>query len=241
MVESELLSDIVGGRIAIGDLLPNEIELGRTFGVSRTVIREAAKRLEEKGVISIAQGRGSAVLPPVAWNQLDADIIAARIEYGDAGTMHQNLMMVRLALEVEMAAEAAAHLTPELEAKMRRAVSGSAAHLLNPERHLEYDQDFHRAVTEAAQNPVARGIMVSLEGPLQASRRLTNKIPGAIERAQRYHEQILEAIVARQPDEARHLMREHLTESRLQLLASGLLRSPGPAGPNRIRRGRDPR
>ena len=49
-VVHDLVSAIVTGEVAPGDLLPTETELCENFGVSRTVIRESMKRLEEKGI-----------------------------------------------------------------------------------------------------------------------------------------------------------------------------------------------
>ncbi len=52
-------SDILAGRLNVGEKLPPERELARQFGVSRTSIREALRTLEILGVIESIQGSGN--------------------------------------------------------------------------------------------------------------------------------------------------------------------------------------
>lgn len=61
-VAEALLQDIRGGRLAVGDNLPGELELVENFRVSRHTVREALRRLEELGLIGRRQGVGTVVL-----------------------------------------------------------------------------------------------------------------------------------------------------------------------------------
>jgi len=56
-----LASLIVDGGLSEGERLPSESELQRRFGVSRTPIRQALRRLQSSGVVIRAQGRGTFV------------------------------------------------------------------------------------------------------------------------------------------------------------------------------------
>ncbi|MDP9223700.1 MAG: GntR family transcriptional regulator [Actinomycetota bacterium] len=56
-VVAELVELIVTGQLKEDDLLPPEGPLSEHFGVSRTVLRESVKRLEEKGLVIVSQGR----------------------------------------------------------------------------------------------------------------------------------------------------------------------------------------
>jgi Transcriptional regulators len=59
---AELISErIISGELAEKSLLPAERELCETMGVSRTVIREAMKLLESRGLVRIDRGRGTVV------------------------------------------------------------------------------------------------------------------------------------------------------------------------------------
>lgn len=63
-VRDVLRSQILGQNIAPGELLPGELELQETFGVSRSVIRQALAELADSGLIRRQHGRGSVVVPP---------------------------------------------------------------------------------------------------------------------------------------------------------------------------------
>lgn len=62
---AELLSErIISKELPPRALLPPERELCETFKVSRTVVREAMKLLESRGLLRIERGRGTVVQEP---------------------------------------------------------------------------------------------------------------------------------------------------------------------------------
>ena len=63
VVVEELAHLIIGGDLSEGDVLPTEPALCEEFGFSRTVVREALKLLEERGLVRVEQGRGTRVQP----------------------------------------------------------------------------------------------------------------------------------------------------------------------------------
>ncbi len=62
VVAQALTTDIVEGRHGIGAMLPTEGELSRAFGVSRSTVREALRRLGEQGLVAAAHGVGTRVI-----------------------------------------------------------------------------------------------------------------------------------------------------------------------------------
>ena len=56
-----LLDDLVAGKLAPGDKLPNENEIAERFGVSRATVREAVLGLLEAGYLSRRHGSGTYV------------------------------------------------------------------------------------------------------------------------------------------------------------------------------------
>lgn len=65
VVES-LRESIASGRFAVGERLPTEDALCRTFGVSRHTVREALRALRSEGLIASRQGAGSTVVRQAA-------------------------------------------------------------------------------------------------------------------------------------------------------------------------------
>lgn len=61
-VAATLAAEILDGKRRVGDMLPAEGELCQTFGVSRSTIREALRRLRELGLVSGSRGVGTCVI-----------------------------------------------------------------------------------------------------------------------------------------------------------------------------------
>jgi len=62
----DLKEQILSGKLAPGDRMPSEAEYTRRFGVSRVVIRQALRILEDQGLIVRIKGRGTFVSDAVA-------------------------------------------------------------------------------------------------------------------------------------------------------------------------------
>src|ERR687888_26944 len=56
-----LETDIVARTLAPGERLPSERKLVERYGVSRPIVREVLRRLQERGLIVVHPGRGSFV------------------------------------------------------------------------------------------------------------------------------------------------------------------------------------
>ena len=61
-IADELIGRIRAGKLAVGALLPGELQLMEDFSASRHTIREALRRLEELGLIDRRRGLGTRVL-----------------------------------------------------------------------------------------------------------------------------------------------------------------------------------
>ena len=61
VVRTELLHDLAGGALLLGDKLPNEDDLAARFDVSRATIREAVRGLVDSGYLSRVHGSGTFV------------------------------------------------------------------------------------------------------------------------------------------------------------------------------------
>lgn len=98
-VENHIIDLIRARNIQIGESLPKELELSESFGVSRTVIREALLRLRMVGLIESRKHRGAVLTNPQLLSPLKKIFHPTML---DDDTL-KDIFEMRLALEVGMA------------------------------------------------------------------------------------------------------------------------------------------
>ena len=197
-VVEALVNVIVSGELAPGDSLPPELPLSQQFGVSRTVLRESIKRLEEKGLVTVGQGRGTVVQPTRAWNMLDRVVLTALIAHDDSLGVLDELSIVRARLEGVMAAETARVRTPiELDV-LRGSLEDMRALLLHDEAEFNAaDVMFHEIVMAISGNRLAESIARVLFARARESARYRGKVPPEFhEKTLREHEKVFDEIAA---------------------------------------------
>ena len=106
-VVEDLGSRIVRGDLRPGDPFPNEADLGREFGASRSVIREAVKSLAAKGLLESRTRTGIRVLAASQWNLLDLDVLGWRYGAMEPHAFFRELFEIRRMIEPEASALAA--------------------------------------------------------------------------------------------------------------------------------------
>lgn len=191
--------------------LPAERLLAERLGVSRTVVREATKRLEHQGLLEVQHGAGIRVV-----NRLHKPLSGA-VEYlvpNEALRLKQ-LIEVRFALEPENARHTAERATAaDLKALTACHARFEAASTF--EAQVQADMAFHCLLAEASGNKIAALLIQSLSELLQTSlshgySRVTK------DKAVADHAKILRAILARLPAAAAKAMRTHLEHARTDL------------------------
>ncbi|MDA1361357.1 FadR/GntR family transcriptional regulator [Glycomyces luteolus] len=213
-VTEELVRRIVRGDYPPGSALPAEHALCATFSVSRTVIREAVKVLQEKGLVQIRQGSGTAVLPSTSWNLLDELVLAATIDDDATLGILDDLVVTRRLLESDMAGVAARVADEDAVGRMRELVDRMDALVDDPESYHEHDRAFHDTVMRASGNRIARAVVRSLEGQvINTARYMGRSERSMCEASNRGHRRILERIAAGDPEGAAEAMFAHITEA----------------------------
>lgn len=213
VVVSELLDRIVSGELPQQSMLPNEPALCEAFGVSRTVIREAVKVLEEKGLLHARQGQGTTVAPYDSWNLLDPMVLAASVRHDHELRMLDDIVDVRRVLEAQMARQAATHATAANLTEIKELLGKLAEQVATPEVYILTDVDFHDAVMRASGNRLARAVVRTVHSEARASTRY-NGTPqrSDCEVSNVGHTAIYERIAARDPDGAAEAMSEHILQ-----------------------------
>lgn len=213
-VVGDLVTAIVTGEVEPGAILPPEGVLSQQFAVSRTVIRESVKRVEEKGLVTVSQGRGTIVNAPSMWNVLDPDVLSALVDHDETLEVLDELTIVRGSLEATMARAAAARRNPERDAELQTAFDRSVANLGEISAYNTADAAFHDVVMEQSGIRLAANITRIMFTRARESSRFTgNATDDAAHITLEEHRAILEAIIAGDGDTAATAMREHIANA----------------------------
>jgi len=200
-----------------GDKLPTESAIMQTYGVSRTVVREALSKLQAGGLVETHHGIGTFVLQPRAAGMF-------RLEASDSATSVDGLAVLelRISLETESAGLAATRRTEEQLAAMRQALDDFEHNVSTAGDTVAPDFRFHLQIAQATGNPYFADIMSHLGTTIIPRTRISairniDRGGAYLSRVNREHEEIYAAIARRDPESARAAMRIHLTNSRERL------------------------
>lgn len=195
---------IRSGEWELGAKLPGETTLGPQLGVGRSTVREAIRQLAGRGVLQTRQGSG--VFVATLDIDDDWDLVLRRADI--------NLVVeARLAIESEACALAAERRTPADIRGMRAALRSRERRRAEVEEHVEADLAFHRAILAASHNEILAGLFDGFVPRLRSAMidMLLMRTEFGADADQDVHGELLEAIVARDPDLARNLSRKHLS------------------------------
>ncbi|MGW4213885.1 FadR/GntR family transcriptional regulator [Lentzea sp. NPDC004789] len=229
-VTGELVQRVVRGGYPVGTVLPPEPVLCETFGVSRTVIREAVKVLQEKGLVQVRQGSGTTVNPHAQWNLLDELVLRAAIAEDDSLALLDDLVVTRRLLESDMAQVAARAAGQDVLDELRAMVDRMEELVGDTPAYEELDRHFHDVIMRASGNRIARGVVQSLQGQAITSAGYLGRSGRELCQASNQgHRRIYERLAARDAEGAAEAMFTHITEA-------WLVRRGGAGDPGRLTR-----
>jgi GntR family transcriptional repressor for pyruvate dehydrogenase complex len=186
-VAGEIVETIIARRLQPGDALPPERELGEQFGVSRTVVREAVRALEARGLLDVRVGsriKVAAVDPRTVHDAIWHFARTARLDQSAVAALSESLV----AAAARMAAR---HATADDLASIDRALEDG-------------DSAFRRAVVSASHNELLIVLAEALGGLIEPA----EEIGGA------GHRPVADAIVRGDPDAAEQAMRNRVRQPR---------------------------
>jgi GntR family transcriptional regulator, transcriptional repressor for pyruvate dehydrogenase complex len=212
-VADQLQHLIIIGDLENGDKLPPERELTDMFRVSRTVIREATRTLQERGFVKILTGSGTYV------TSVDPSIISQSLERYLRGSHHayRDLLEVRKNLEVQIAELAAARASDDHIIQLEQALHEMEA--CHPyiaedenkhEAFVQADVGFHLTLADSTGNALWPVLLAPIADLVAKFSRETSKLPNSSNSAIRYHRELLEAVKAGDSKRGRQVMHEHM-------------------------------
>lgn len=213
-VVEKVLELVSSGAWKPGFRLPPERELSEAFGVSRTVVREAVKALEARGVLESTTGSGVSVR--LADFNMVSQSLKTYMQLSNLVDFEIRLNEVRQVLEVEMVALAASRITPEQNKQLSQICQQMrAGSKLSAKEMAELDFRLHVTLAEATQNELFKVLLAPLINQLRDQIILTwEDFPRPVNVVLDQHEAIVTAVQSGDAESARQAMAKHLAFSR---------------------------
>ncbi|WP_181775466.1 FadR/GntR family transcriptional regulator [Amycolatopsis pittospori] len=164
-IVDELGRLIVAGTFGTGGPIVPE-DIGRRFSASRTVVREALRVLESKGMVAARPRVGTWARTPEHWDAIDPDVIAWRVAGPECGKQLAELLELRQAIEPQAARMAAWHRRPD-ELAVLVAAYGLMADAADVQTFREADRAFHAALLRASGNTLIARLHIPVVAALE--------------------------------------------------------------------------
>ena len=197
-VFNAIRQDIESGAVPVGSKLSSEATLSQQYGVSRSVIREALRSCTALGLTVTKTGKGTFVMADKVANDLTLGQYSAR-----------DLTEARPHIEVPAAGLAAERRSDEELETLRHLVAAMRTET-DPESWVALDSSFHAAIARASGNRVFASVVADIRDALAHQSETLNMVADRQHASDTEHRDILAAIEAGSPEDARAAMAHHL-------------------------------
>jgi GntR family transcriptional repressor for pyruvate dehydrogenase complex len=207
MIIQQIRGLISAGVFKPGDRLPCELALAERFGVGRSHVREAIKKLEFYGILKTVPQSGTLVadLGVKALEGLIANLL--NLDKDD----FESLMDTRRILEIRAAELAALRATDAELEELARAHNEFKNQVESEEAGLEEDLVFHLKIAEYSRSSVLRSLLSLITPDIIAlTRKFDTCRDGRFLQAFAEHQAILDGIRSRDPARASETMARHM-------------------------------
>lgn len=209
VIIGQIRSLIVTGNLKPGDKLPSERKLSDSFGVGRTYVRDAIKKLEFFGILKPLAQSGTVVS--------GTDISVLEGLFTNVIKLNKKdffyLVETRVLLERESARLAATRRSDKDIEAIWDAYYSYEAQVKKNLPGVDMDFNFHLKIAEVSQNPVIKSLMlIVIPDILKAYRKLNVCGAGRYLKSANEHIEIIKMIEKRDGDGAAQMMDKHLQD-----------------------------
>lgn len=205
-IADDLQQQIIGDGLKVGDQLPTEPTLMEEYGVSRTVIREAAAILISRGVVDVRPRRGMTVRAPDGKGL--AELLSAQLQMSKVS--FSQLLQVRLILETAIAKLAAEKRTEEDIARLKDNLERMQATNLDVNQVLSIDLEFHELLADATHNPFFNLVSRPTTALLYSLYINQSGYMSLLSFTLAEHQAVIDSVVNKDPEAAALAMQKHL-------------------------------
>jgi len=190
----EEVAELLRQRIFNRELEPgswiDEMRISEEYGISRTPLREALKVLATEGLVTMKLRRGAYV---------------TEVNEKDLRDVYHLLGL----LESDAAAVVAQTATDEQLQALNLVHQSLASAANDRERFFQINEQFHMLLLETANNRWRNQLVADLRKVMKLNRHNSLFKSGRIEESLKEHQQLMQALLGRAPDQARQQMLAH--------------------------------
>ncbi len=204
-----ITSMIENGDWTLGMKLPNEIELAASFNVSRNIMRESLKILENFGILESKAGIGTTI-SQTALSSIHNMRFFNNLKNNSSVEM---ILETRITIEPQLAYYAALRITDEEIAELRSIFETSEDSKEENNFSKRDDFNFHIYVAKCSRNTILENLIFTMLDQLRSSNYSEFDLHAetdVVKDSYDNHKKIAEAIINKDPLLARDLMFEHL-------------------------------
>lgn len=197
------------GVLRDGETLPPEREIVETYGVSRTVVREAVQALAKRGLVTARPRYRPVVRKPGFDTAFETvENIVARLLTQPDGV--RNLFDTRIMIEAALVRQAAKEAAKDLISELKDALSENERAIMDSELFYQTDVSFHAVLYKVPRNPVLPAVHKAYTSWLSPQCQQMPRRPDRNRKNFEAHSAIFEAILMRDPDAAEDALHRHL-------------------------------
>jgi GntR family transcriptional regulator, transcriptional repressor for pyruvate dehydrogenase complex len=206
-IMNQIKESILSGKIKSGEKIPSERELTERFNVSRNMVREAIRGLEMTGYLEIHQGpQGGAFVKEFNHDRLSN--VFLDFYFADKLSV-KDLTQARLFLEPEVARLAAKNIDSQSRSMLLETV-GKEVLSNNLEERVHSLTAVHSILAEICGNTFYEIMVNSLITISHEIILNTFKIGDPIMHGLKQHDEVVEAVIGKDPEKAADAMKNHM-------------------------------
>ena len=199
---------VVERHITAGEKLPNEVELARTLGVSRTTLREAIQALISQNVLEVRRGRGTFVSSEIE-NINDYGFSALDRVQGEL----RDLFELRAIFEPSAARLACRRASPEELKEILTRGEAVEQCIRTGQDRTAADREFHTAIVRATHNEFMMRLLPMIHQAIAAAVESGQHKEQLAEDTRQDHGLLMDFLKKRDGVGAEHAMAIHMRRS----------------------------
>ena len=211
-VARELEANILNRRFVPDQPIPSEARLCKSFGVSRTVVREAIQQLKSQGIIHSIPGSGNYISRNDTSNIKRSMSLLASLNQDTP--LYLEILQLRELLELDCIKKVCTMPNRELLVSLESHLKTMRENFDQPEVFGQADHAFHLSLIKFSGNQLFFTLLESLyDSFLEISLKVYNSLEN-LEHICQEHQTITDAIKSQDPELASKTLLNHINQSK---------------------------